>query len=441
MGANGFLSQKIAAWVLAYDSSTLSDDLAASARNCILDNLAAALAGHALLPASAAREVATRTFGAGEARIWFGRSALCAAGAAWANSVAASSCDLDDGHRHARGHPGSAIIPAVLAHMAARPKSDREVLAAIALGYEIAVRMAAAQQHHKIQTHQSGRWAGFGVAAACARLLDLDRDQLANALAISGVWAPNQLANGSSGFAQNTGNWAKEGIPVATLQAMLAIDLARLGFSGPLDIFDHQSHYAADALVLSDQPGAILSIYFKRYACCRYVHPVLDAWQALLGDAIVDADQIARIEVSTFSWAMNLSNTLQPQSLVDMQFSVPFCLATRIIYGSAALIVPSDDLLHDTRIIDLAGKIHLVVDPAFDDRFPAETLAGLRVETRSGVQFHSGGGIAPKAMSRNDLIEKFAFVASGRLPDHNTRKILDVLSGDEIELSALVDVL
>src|SRR5690606_28004558 len=181
-----------------------------------------------------------------------------------------------DGKRTARGHSGSAIIPAVLTTAAGKTPPVHEILVSIALGYEISVRLAAAQRKDAIQSHQSGRWAGFGVMAACGRLAGLTAEQMANGFAIAGVWAPNQLANGSSGYARDTGNWAKEGVPISLVQAMLAVDLARLGFTGPLDLFDHDSHYAGNGLVPEDgELSAIRSTYFKRYACCRYIHPAL----------------------------------------------------------------------------------------------------------------------------------------------------------------------
>lgn len=49
---------------------------------------------------------------------------------------------------------------------------------------------------------------------------------LAHALAVAGVLAPNQEANGSSGYADLTGNDVKEGIPWSVVTGLTALRLA-----------------------------------------------------------------------------------------------------------------------------------------------------------------------------------------------------------------------
>src|ERR1700680_347132 len=58
---------------------------------------------------------ARAAFAQGDACVWFDRARLSPMGAAFINSSAASVLDLDDGHRVASGHPGAAVIPAVIA--------------------------------------------------------------------------------------------------------------------------------------------------------------------------------------------------------------------------------------------------------------------------------------------------------------------------------------
>src|SRR5690606_32948111 len=99
------LTKKLASWTLGYNAETMPDEVVAKTCDCILDNLAAALAGHDSMPALAARDVARSFFGRGRARVWFSELELNCAGAAFCNAMAASSLDFDDGHRAARGHP------------------------------------------------------------------------------------------------------------------------------------------------------------------------------------------------------------------------------------------------------------------------------------------------------------------------------------------------
>ena len=429
-------TRRLAGQILQFQADELPAAIRSKAIDCVLDNVAACLAGLSSQPALSARHMAQATFARAEVPVWFTPSRFSAIGAAWCNCMAASSLDFDDGHRLARGHPGSAIVPAVLAQACQGHYATQRILEAIAIGYQVAIACAAAQQYDRAQTYQSGRWTGLGVVSACGYLAGLERDQLANALAIAGVWAPNQQANGSSGYANQTGNWAKEGIPVSTMQALMAIDLARTGFTGPLDLLDHRSHY--DFRHPIDQslvPALILDTYFKRYACCRYIHPALDAYCAL---GPIEPQTIARIEVSTFGWALRLANKEVPDSLVDVQFSLPFCLATLALHGPGALSPISQPLLCDGRIAALAAQIQLELNPSIDRRFPAETLAKVRVTLQSGTVLESADPIAPFALSSGDVRKKFKDIADGRIQESLGLQILDALDPEQCNINKLL---
>ena len=428
-------TRRLADRILAYPAEGLPAAIRSKAIDCVLDNVAACLAGVSSQPALSARQLACLSFARGEVPVWFTPSRFSPTGAAFCNSMAASSLDFDDGHRLARGHPGSAIVPAVLAQASQGHYSTAQILAAIAIGYEVAVACAAAQRHDRAQTYQSGRWAGLGVISACGYLVGLEPDQLANALAVAGVWAPNQQANGSSGYANQTGNWAKEGIPVSTMQALMALDLSRTGFTGPIDLFDHSSHYDFRGPIDRRlDPELILDTYFKRYSCCRYIHPALDAYSAL-GD--IEPTTIAGVEVATFGWALRLANKLTPDNLVDVQFSLPFCLAILVLHGPGALSPISQPVLGDDRVFALAAQIHLVIDPSIDNRFPAETLAIVRVTLRSGGVLENVGAVGPSALSSTDIRSKFRDIAHGRISDSLSRQILEVLNPESCNLNKL----
>lgn len=442
MSESQYLTERLAAQILQYPSEALSAAIVGKAIDCVLDSVTSCLAGVAAQPTIAARQMAYSTFASGDTPVWFTQRRLSVVGASWCNAMAASSLDFDDGHRMARGHPGSAIIPAALAHASRKRCSTPQILAAIAIGYEVAIRSSAAQQYETAQTYQSGRWTGLGVVAACGRLAGLDRDQLSNALAIAGVWAPNQQANGSSGYARQTGNWAKEGVPISTVQALMAIDLSRDGFTGPKDLLDHTSHYdyrppIGEAL----EPTLILDTYFKRYACCRYIHPALDAYRSLTENVTLEADSISRITVRTFAWALRLANKLRPENLVEVQYSLPFCLAALVLRGPAALSPITQDLLHDDRIPALAARIDLEVCPAIDGRFSRETLAKVCVIFKAGYVLQSPRPIGPANLGRQDVRGKFRALADGRISAPRCQQLLDAVEPDQCNLDELQHIL
>src|SRR5204863_9106160 len=104
------------------------------------------------------------TWGAGPGAIWFSGTRSTPAGAAFVNAACACSLDLDDGHRTAAGHPGAAVIPGVFAVLDAADGDAHRALTAIALGYEIGVRISAARDLKTVPTINSGLWSGQAVA-------------------------------------------------------------------------------------------------------------------------------------------------------------------------------------------------------------------------------------------------------------------------------------
>jgi 2-methylcitrate dehydratase PrpD len=379
---------------------------------CIVDAVTAAICGYTSPGATASRETAGSIFGSGRSPVWFTGYALNPIGAAFSNSAAISALDFDDGHRKARGHPGAAIIPVVLAMASARstPSCD-ELVAAILAGYEISVRIAAAQNPVNITTRQSGRWTAFGAVAAAASINRSGAAATAAALAIAGCWSPNQQANGSSGYSRQTGNHAKEGIPWSVVTGLTALDLAGRGFTGPGDILDHADYY--DPSVIVDELGQrwdILGVYFKPYSCCRYIHPSLDAVVDLVDRYRIQPSDIEAIKVRTFAWAGQLQNRCAPANLVEIQYSLPFCVAAAICRGADALSPIDESLLHDPQIQALAARVTLVVDTEIDRRFPAETLARVDIQTGTGLiasPIVSPRGDISNPITWDGLIDKF----------------------------------
>ena len=102
---------------------------------------------------------------------------LGAVGAAWCNGVLANVLDYDDGHRLTKGHPGAVVIPAALAAAQLADATAEELLLAVVVGYEIAIRAGVALHARDDGYHASGAWGGLGAAAAAARLLGLGRDR------------------------------------------------------------------------------------------------------------------------------------------------------------------------------------------------------------------------------------------------------------------------
>ena len=397
-----------------------------STRRAILDLVTAAVGGFSTRSGASARAAAKAVWGPGPATVWFSAVRLAPAGAAFANAAIASALDLDDGHRAAAGHPGAAVIPAVLATAEAVGSRSEQILTAIALGYEVGVRISAARGIVSLPTTDSGLWAGQAVAAAAGWLRDLDVPRLAHAIAIAGTTAPSQSATPYTRF---MGNNVKEGIPTATANGLTAVELAARDFTGPLDIFDNDKLY--NRSVLTGDLGRrwqIEGVYFKPYSSCRWIHAPTDAILAIRQQHSIPAAAIQAIEIATFSRALTLNNDVAPKTIEAAQYSIPFCVALAAVHGSASMLPITEASLVDPDVLALAQRVHLTVDPELDTMFSDAVPARIVVKTEHGCLVHTvliPRGEPSNPMTDADLKAKFYTVARGRIEPVFAQALLD----------------
>src|SRR5512138_2776431 len=96
--------------LLAFALSHTPDSLPASvlemAARCGLDLVGVAIAGTRTDKSRISTRFAQAQFAAGPATVIGSQRRLTIDGASWANGIAASALDMDDGNRMAMGHPG-----------------------------------------------------------------------------------------------------------------------------------------------------------------------------------------------------------------------------------------------------------------------------------------------------------------------------------------------
>lgn len=438
-----YTTNELADFITLFRARRLAPLTVRAVQRCLLDLTGAALAGSHTISAEAMHDLAKSLFLSGGATAWFRNTRFCPPAAALVNAAAASALDIDDGHRAALGHPGASIIPAAIVAAQEVHASGRALITAIALGYDVAVRVAASRYTATQDTLSTGRWCAYGAAAAAGFLYGTRPAILAQALAIAGVHSPGLSA---SGYSKVMGNHVKEGIPWATFTGLSALQLASSGFSGPLDILDHPDYFDAKFILegLGDA-RAVEGVYFKPYACCRWIHSAIDALREIIATGYIQPADVQVIEVHTFERALRLNNYSNPDTLEGAQYSINFCLAVLAIEGPDALMPLSSNLLGRQGLVTLAGKIRLFVDAEIDRRFPAQT--GARVVVQTPSQRLMRENLAPlgdpaNPMDFSSLASKFkTLTASFRHPNWQNSFIQTIESLPETDLQQLCNLL
>lgn len=427
-------SQKLAEKIVSAKDVPASALEAAS--RCILDAVTAAVASQNSPGTVSAQNGAVAAFGRGDVPIWLTNLRTTALGATFANAAASSMLDIDDGHRAAAGHPGASIVPAVISAVYDDPALAPRAFAAVAIGYETGIRIAASRDLRTLDTVDTGRWCGQAAAAAVGWLRQMPASVIAEAIASAGTIAP-MIA--TANFTQ-VGNHVKEAIPQATANGLIGLHMAQAGFAAPLDILDDSRFF--DGQRLLDGWGEwwlIETTYFKPYSCCRFLHASIDGLLKIMGDNRLSHRDLKKIHVETIDRTMKLPNQVTPKSLQHAQYSVPFCLGVTAVHGAKALLPMTDEgLLDDKDVLSVSSMVDLLFDAELDSYFSAAVPSRITVSTENATfteTVMAPLGEPTNPMNWDALFEKFHALSSGLLPptqEAGLRSALDVMREGDI---------
>lgn len=393
-------------------------------RRSILDWLGSALAGSEERPARIAQKIAAQLGTSDEATV-FGAGRASAAAAALANGVASHILELDDIHKGSTLHPAAPIIPAALAVAEREHAPGRSFVAAVALGYEAALRIGeAVNPSHYRFWHPTGTAATFGAAAAAGSLLRLKTEQMLHALGTagtqaSGLWEFN--ADGAMSKHLHPGKAAFNGV--------LSADLARAGFTGASRILEGERGFfratsvTHDASRITDGLGERWKVEencYKLHSCCGHTHTAIDValrlraqqnWQDQ--EALAD---IAEIHIESYGPGYEIVKESTPRSPYQAKFSIAYCVAAALLEGRVGLEQFSDDRFQSggigqDSVSELIRRVRVTVEPDLTQKYPAAWPTRLTVTLRNGSKL-SGASDFPRGNPENpvstlELEEKF----------------------------------
>src|SRR5579885_2569428 len=381
------------------------------ARRAVLDWLGSAMAGSLEPPARMARQIAGGLGRSEEAAI-IGGGRASAAAAALANGVASHILEFDDVHKGSTLHGAAAVIPAALA-VAEREHADgKSFLAAVAAGYEAALRVGeAVNPSHYYFWHPTGTAATFGAAASAGLLLKLSEKQMLDALGTagtqaSGLWEFN--ADGAMSKHLHPGKAAFNGI--------LAADLARAGFTGASRILEGERGFfratseTHDATRITEGLGTrwkIAENCYKLHACCGHTHTAIDC--AL--DLAPAPETIESIEIETYGPGYAIAGNPRPATPYQAKFSIAYCTAAALADGCCGLEQFTASRLADPVITALLERTRVRIAEDLTARYPAAWPARLAIRLCDGSTLHAAAdyprGNPENPVSTEALEEKF----------------------------------
>jgi 2-methylcitrate dehydratase PrpD len=431
----------------AYDS--LPAEVISHLKLCILDTVGCGLFGSTLPWNRILREALSEIDDMQQASVW-GTDARCAmTNACLANGTMVHSFELDDLHKQSILHPGSVVLPPLLA-IAQRDGgvTGRMLIEAAAVGYEVGARvgMAVGTPHLLKGFHPTGTIGTFAAAAAAGRLRGLSVDQMVHALGLAGAQSAGLMCAQYAAMAKrlHAGRAAQSGL--------LAALLAARGFTGAENILE--AEYGGFVGTMSDQADfesalgglgndfEILNVGFKPYACCGSNHTTIDGLKAIVADNALQPEDIAAVDIQTTNVTyLHVGWPYKPESVTSAQMNLYYCAAVCILDGEVFIdqFIPSRIGAPD--VMKFIQKINIARSPELDALGHAKRHSvAVKVSLRDGREYKTSvdrpWGNPHNPMRADDLMRKYKKLAEAVWPTDR----VDRTAAQILELENLNDV-
>lgn len=334
--------------------------------------------------------------------------------AALLNGTAAHALDYDDVTLALPGHLTAPLLPGLLAVAETRGLGGRPLLAAFVLGVEVVSRVARALApgHYRAGWHATATLGRLGGAAAAGRLLGLDAAGLDTAVGLAATQA--------AGIHEAFGSMAKPfQVGRAAADGLLAALAAEGGVTGPGAILDTEGWARRFSPTwtparLAESLGrryAVSELLFKRYPCCFATHAAIRGLLSVRPG--LDAASVDAVELEVSPTTLQVADQRAPRTGLAGKFSMTYCAAAALGRGRVTEADFADTAVVDPAIEDLAARVRLAPNAAFD-----ESQARVRVRLRGGEAREATvdlGEDPDGEESRRELARKFRDLVAPRL--------------------------
>lgn len=354
----------------------------------VLDWLGAAIAGSVMPPATLLVNALGSELDRGKASLVPSGRLAAPRAAALINATASHTAEVDDIFRDGIYHPGCPTIGAALAAAQAADADGDRFLRAVAVGYEVGTRIAAAvnPQHYRFW-HTTGTVGALGGAVGAAVALDADRREIAEAVATATTFASG-LQQAFRSEAMSKPLHAGHAADVGILAAMAALQ----GVTGARDVLDGPAGFAAamaegadlEPAFLEEEMGNVTRVTFKAHAACGHTFAAIDAALELATRHGLDHGQVRKVKVSTYSTALQVAGNPAPVTPFEAKFSLQYTVAAALVLGHAQLEAFSISSLEDQRIRRLVSLVEAETEPDLDAMFPGRRAARVSIELDDG---------------------------------------------------------
>lgn len=433
-------ANQIASYVLSARADLLSKEVIHEVKRRILDSFACAIGAYDSKVAKIVLKTCSKTKGKYKAPLFGKKKEVFYEEAAFANGSLVRYLDFNDTYLSLEpAHPSDNIAP-LIACAQAYGKSGIDLILAIAIAYEIQCQLCdGASLRAKGIDHVT--YGAFSTVCGAGILMELDKDQLENALGIAGVCniAIRQTRVGEMSM------WKACAFSNAARQGLFACRLAKEGMTGPAPIFEGIKGF--ETLISGpinlklpnprEAPRKILETYIKPYPVEYHAQSAVEAAIKLHKEGL-KLEQIQEVTIFTHGASYQIIGSepekWRPTSKETADHSLPYCTAIALRDG-----VVTDESFHktnyrDSTMLRFLKKIRVLEDKKYTNDYPQSFGNRLEISLHDGrkiikEQLHPFGH--PKnSMKDEDIFNKWRKLAEPYLTkeqiDKQVEKVMEI---------------
>lgn len=364
--------------------------------------------------------------------------------AALANGTFAHGLEFDNAH-WSHVHAGPPTVSAALSIAERERRSGKDLLTAIAAGFEVAVSIGKAvfPSHRYRGFHPTATIGTFGAAAAAGKLMKLDEDGMVNCIGLAGTQAAGLNEWIHSGDMSKRIHAGK-----AAMNGVLAALWADKGLTGPISVFEGgdgffkgyadkaEPHYIQEIGKKFD----LINVLLKPYATCADFHGAIRLVLKLQKEHNIKAEDVKKVWIGADTISKKYDSK-ELETLLDAQMHYSIAIAVVLLEEDGFF----DAFLRryqDPRVKELASRIEIVVDPEVDKSFPRKWGVKVEITTKDGRRVKAYEKDRPK-MSEEEVKNKFRRLAGKKLDKATVEKIVKAVDHLEAmkETSDLMNLL
>lgn len=438
---DGEITRQLVEFVADLDYSQIPSTVIDRTKILFLDWIGSCIAGRSSVPVSII-ENASRVMG-----VYAGKSEIIPTGkkgapfyASFINGASSHVVELDDLYNAAVFHPGTVVFPSALATAQDLGSSGREFILSSIIGYEIGARVGKflGKSHYKI-FHTTGTAGTLGAATAASSLFHADSEEMLNSIGTAGTQAAGLwefLRDAAHSKQLHTGKAAANGV--------FSAYLSHYGFTGARNILegDQGMGKGMSSEVFPEELSrylgitwAVLETSLKHFASCRHTHPSADALIRAISEYEIHPEEIKRITAHVHKAAIDvLGPVVNPSTIHQSKFSMPFVLSLISLRRSAGLNDFSEESLHDPKIRDFMSRIVMIEDREIEKDYPMIWKGLVEIELNSGRTIESmikyPLGDPENFLSRDEVLEKFRTLCrySNGANEEQIERIIDTVN-------------